>query len=289
MRENIHLLWRHCVFFCLFTLFVFSASFALQKAPDTPEQHIAAANEMIKQGKYGDAKKELKQALKLNPQSAMAHLLMAVISKHDGNRREALRYTQEALKIEPTNFHAHYLQAVLLYETLQSAKAREEINLAISQGAQFGNAYALKGDLDLEDKMYESALSYYEKALALNVSSKDRTDELREKVDSLKNYIEFKKASKDNPDYSKPQPLNRPSPNYTDDARNNRREGSLRLLVLVDPAGKVQSLLPYTRLGYGLDEEAMKAVRRLKFKPATYKGTPTSYWVVVEVGFSLGR
>ena len=288
MRTTIHLLYRHYIFFCLTTLFVFSDSFALQKAPDAVEQHVAAAQDMIRDGKYGDDRKELKQALKFNKQSAMANLLMAVISRHDGNRREALQYTQESLKIEPTNFHAHYLQAVLFYETLQSTKAREEINLAISQGAQFGNAYALKGDLDLEDKKYESAMSYYEKALALNPSGKERTDELREKVDSLKNYIEFKKASKDNPDYSKPLPLNRPSPQYTDDARNNRREGTLRLLVLVDPAGKVQSLLPYTRLGFGLDEEAMKAVRRLKFKPATYKGTPISYWVVVEVGFSLG-
>jgi TonB family protein len=56
----------------------------------------------------------------------------------------------------------------------------------------------------------------------------------------------------------------------------------------VDAQGNPQSLHVVRTLGMGLDEKAMEAVRKYRFKPALKDGkTPVASMITVEVDFHL--
>jgi TonB family protein len=88
---------------------------------------------------------------------------------------------------------------------------------------------------------------------------------------------------------TRPFPLNRPRPNYTRAAINNRVQGLIRVRALVGADGLVKDVRLVTHLPDGLDSEAMEAVRHMRFKPATNGGRPVATWITMEVEFKLGN
>jgi TonB family protein len=86
---------------------------------------------------------------------------------------------------------------------------------------------------------------------------------------------------------SKPQPLNKPRPNYTEEARKNKIQGNVRVRALVGADGSVKQVRVASGLSDGLNEEAILAVKQMRFKPATKNGQPVPYWVTLEVEFNL--
>ena len=78
-------------------------------------------------------------------------------------------------------------------------------------------------------------------------------------------------------------------PNYTPDAMRARIEGIVELEIVVYADGSVGSIRLVRSLDsrFGLDEEAIKAVRRWRFDPARHLGKPVQVRVPVEVSFSL--
>jgi TonB family protein len=87
----------------------------------------------------------------------------------------------------------------------------------------------------------------------------------------------------------KPKPLNNPRPNYTEDARLNKVEGFVRVRARVSTEGTVTDVRVITHLPDGLDEEAIFAVKQLRFMPAIKDNQPVAYWVTLEVDFNLCR
>jgi protein TonB len=65
-----------------------------------------------------------------------------------------------------------------------------------------------------------------------------------------------------------PEPLTVPKASYPSDAKRKRVEGTVRLLVTVDQAGRVVSVRVLSGLGHGLDEAAETALRQARFRPA---------------------
>jgi TonB family protein len=61
--------------------------------------------------------------------------------------------------------------------------------------------------------------------------------------------------------------VNKPKPQYTDEARRRRIEGEVVLEVLFSAAGRPQVLRVVSGLGAGLDESAMRAAEQISFKP----------------------
>jgi TonB family protein len=60
----------------------------------------------------------------------------------------------------------------------------------------------------------------------------------------------------------------KPSPDYTDEARSARIEGTVTLELEFTAAGDVRVLRVVHGLGHGLDEAAERAALRIRFKPA---------------------
>jgi protein TonB len=86
---------------------------------------------------------------------------------------------------------------------------------------------------------------------------------------------------------TRPFPLNRPRPNYTEDARKHKVQGVVRARALIGPDGLVKDVRLVTHLPDGLDEEAVAAVKQMRFRPATKDGQPVNFWVALEVEFNL--
>lgn len=84
-----------------------------------------------------------------------------------------------------------------------------------------------------------------------------------------------------------PMPLNRPRPNYTEEARKNKVQGVIRARALIGADGVVHDVRIITHLPDGLDEEAIRAVYQMHFRPATRAGQSVAHWVVLEVEFNL--
>jgi protein TonB len=78
-------------------------------------------------------------------------------------------------------------------------------------------------------------------------------------------------------------------PQYTADAMRAKISGGVMLDAEVLPDGTVgavhvaQSLDPH----HGLDQEAIKAVKFLRFEPGTRDGSPVPVLVSIEMTFSL--
>jgi TonB family protein len=61
----------------------------------------------------------------------------------------------------------------------------------------------------------------------------------------------------------------------------------VRLLVGFSADGTVRHILIVKPLGFGLNEQAVRAARGIKFEPATKDGKPVSVVKQVEYSFSI--
>jgi protein TonB len=76
-------------------------------------------------------------------------------------------------------------------------------------------------------------------------------------------------------------------PLYTDDARKRSIEGDVVLEIVVRRDGSVGNMRVLRKLGAGLDERAMEAVRQWRFTPAKRQGASVDVFVEVSVAFKL--
>ena len=76
-------------------------------------------------------------------------------------------------------------------------------------------------------------------------------------------------------------------PEFTEQARRSDLQGTVAIELIVDSQGNPQDVRVVRRLGMGLDQKAVEAVRQYKFKPAMYQGHPVSVQMVVDVDFRL--
>jgi len=86
---------------------------------------------------------------------------------------------------------------------------------------------------------------------------------------------------------TRPVVLHKFEPAYSDEARNAMYQGTALLLVELDTKGRVGSVKVLNRLGLGLDEKAIEAVKQWRFKPAFRNGQPVTMDAEIEVHFRL--
>jgi TonB family protein len=79
----------------------------------------------------------------------------------------------------------------------------------------------------------------------------------------------------------------KPNPTYTDEARQLKLEGEVLLEVMFGANGQLHVNRVVRGLGHGLDEAAIAAANRMRFKPAMRTGTPVDSTAIVHVVFQL--
>ena len=86
---------------------------------------------------------------------------------------------------------------------------------------------------------------------------------------------------------SAPKALYAPDPEYSEEARKAKYQGTVVLWLVVDANGRPQQIRIQRALGMGLDEKAVEAVKMWKFEPARKDGQPVPVMINVEVNFRL--
>jgi TonB family protein len=76
-------------------------------------------------------------------------------------------------------------------------------------------------------------------------------------------------------------------PEYSEEARKAKYQGVVLLYVEVDPSGRARNIRVIHSLGLGLDEKAIEAVSKWKFRPGTKDGRAVTVAASIEVSFRL--
>jgi TonB family protein len=76
-------------------------------------------------------------------------------------------------------------------------------------------------------------------------------------------------------------------PEYSEEARKAKFQGTVVLYVVVDDKGQPRDLRVIRPLGLGLDEKAIEAVMKWRFRPGYKDGKPVPVAATIEVNFRL--
>jgi TonB family protein len=86
---------------------------------------------------------------------------------------------------------------------------------------------------------------------------------------------------------SSPQLLTKVEPEYSEEARKAKFQGTVMLYVEVDEKGNPRNIRVIRPLGLGLDQKAIEAVEKWKFIPGKKDGKPVAVQAQIEVNFRL--
>ncbi len=88
-------------------------------------------------------------------------------------------------------------------------------------------------------------------------------------------------------DVSQPIPIYKPEPEYSEEARKAKYSGTVLLSLVIDEHGNTRDIKVVRPLGLGLDEKAIEAVAKWRFRAALKGGRPVAVQAQVEVNFRL--
>lgn len=117
--------------------------------------------------------------------------------------------------------------------------------------------------------------------LAHGSSSKDASNELRLLFIESDGTKVFRLSS----DIKPPKPLHSTYPKYNDAARQPPYHGTSVLLLVINELGEPTTIRIVRPLGAGLDDEAVEAVKRWRFSPATYRNIPVAVQISIQINF----
>jgi len=210
----------------------------------------------------------LRAAVKRNKNdlSAWNHLGLALEQK--GNANEARKAHEKAAKLGDK----------LLEDQLQD----------VTSGAEFS-----KRLVPLGSKLKEAGSSA-EKYIQLARLSGKKLQEWKLRADSLLAFAEIANAPAGTPAIftgkevsTKARVISRPEPRYTEEARKARITGIVVIRTIFAANGRVIGIRIVSGLGEGLNGEAIRAARQIKFIPATKDGRPVSMFIQLEYSFNL--
>jgi protein TonB len=86
---------------------------------------------------------------------------------------------------------------------------------------------------------------------------------------------------------SAPSVLSKVEPEYSEEARKAKWQGTVVVSVIVDELGRPRNVRVLRSLGLGLDQKAVEAVSQWRFKPGLKDGKPVPVFATIEVNFRL--
>lgn len=99
----------------------------------------------------------------------------------------------------------------------------------------------------------------------------------------------FRVCSNKNPQpcATAPHPTYMPDPQYSKEARKKKKQGTILMETVVGLDGLPHDIRVLRPIGYGLDQQAVKALSQWKFEPGTKDGQPVSVLLQIEMDFRL--
>ena len=294
----------------------------VKRRQDNPLVWVYLGQALVRRGELKDARKALDTALRLKPDYALAHASLAYLLMMSGRERDAEAAAMKAVALDPGLTDAHYVLGLLRLRQETWLKALEEAEAVIKLDATAPGAYSLKtqallglyerGNAVLAEER-RGVYDYDEATVAEARAAQPRR--LKEASESLAEYLRLQPDAEDagwlrdevealrayaagaasgdplRKIYSGSEGITRaiitfkPEPSVTEGARNANIRGAVRLRAVLAADGTVKHVTVIWRLSHGLTENAIKAARQIKFKPATLNGQPVSQFVVLEYNF----
>jgi len=98
---------------------------ALKLDPKSAEAHVAAAQGLSMEQRYGDAAAEFERAIELDPTLFDAHYYYARSCFKSGDLEKSLRLFQQAQRVRPDDYQSLYLEALVLTQLGRHDDARK--------------------------------------------------------------------------------------------------------------------------------------------------------------------
>ena len=86
---------------------------------------------------------------------------------------------------------------------------------------------------------------------------------------------------------SQPRLVSKVEPEYSEEARKAKWQGTVVLSLVVDDKGQPQQIKVAKSLGLGLDQKAIEAVEKWRFEPGKKDGKAVAVYATIEVNFRL--
>jgi len=97
-------------------------------ARDGAQEHYERGKALYNQGKFAEAEKEYREAIRLKPNFVVAHYNLGLALKWSGGGPyEAIKEYREAIRLKPDYAEAHYELAAVLYGFGESEEAIKEL------------------------------------------------------------------------------------------------------------------------------------------------------------------
>jgi TonB family protein len=208
-----------------------------------------------------------------------------------GDAMGAIAALRSATKRNKNDISAwHYLGL-----SFEKAGKKDDARKAHEKAAKIAEALlndSLDGAVTLPKTQLLEAADSAEHYLALSVHpSKKKTEEWRDRADFLRVFAPSDalsvRAYSAKDVTTKPRILEKPEPQYTEEARNHQITGTVVLRCVFAADGRVTNIVPIRGLRYGLTRKAMNAAYAIKFIPATKDGHPVSMYMQLEYNFNL--
>ena len=262
----------------LATVFAATQSAAAQSAATDAESHFEKATTLHQKSDVEAEIAELREAIRLKPAFAEAHLNLGLALFKRREKDAAINEYREAIRLKPDLPEAHLALGIAL-------GWKGDPNGAI---AEYREATRLKPD-------YEEAhrnLGYELMSLGKRQEGLDeleRAHALKPEVSRAVVSSPFRVCSDKNPPpcATPPRVIKSPDPKYSKEARKQNIEGITVLWLIVGADGLPRDIRVVRSVGYGLDEEAIRAAKKWRFKPSTMDGKPVPMQINIDVDFHL--
>ena len=294
---------------------------AFKKNKDDHRALLYLGHAHMSRGDAKESRKAFDRLIELRPDYAAARAGLAYLHMLTGNRRDAEREAARALELDTASVDARYVVGLIRLDEGAWLKVNEQADAIIKIDPRSANAYYLKSQaaIGLYNKA-DAVLTdggrgaYPYNAETIREAREAQPLRLLEAADNLEKYLQFKPDARDaelqreqietlrayartgsNPfKVYKPSELttkaviiSKPDPGYTEEARKNNVTGNVRLRAVLAADGQVKHILVVKGLRDGLTERSIRAARAIKFKPATFNGTPVSQYITLEYNFNI--
>jgi len=291
---------------------------ALEKASNEAKSDAEVLNYLgLAYVKSKDLKKAVKaheKAVALSPQSAVYRANLAYAYLLSSKLNKAQEESAKVIALDPQNADAYYVRGSAAALEMKYDAAISDADRAIAANADYAAAYTLKSD---------ALLAKFGKGIAVNMKSEENSKWItdskealesclkncrnnlqvtvqQERLDTVNAFYDYYSRRKNadptslvvvpkesNSNFTPGKILSKPFASYTNKAREAQISGTISVLVLFAASGRVTHTIILQGLGYGLDENAINAARKIVFEPAKENGKPISQVKIVQYSFRI--
>lgn len=243
---------------------------------------IQSADQAVRRGQYAEADVLYATAASRgdSPETVPALLYLGKKAAGSGNRLAAEGFFERLLKVESTGSNAASALTWLANLKREDPAAAEPLYRRAMGMLQPGSPEALQtvrgyaAFLGRQGRVAEADGLVNASGGGASVSA-NKASELPPGVHRI------------GPGVTAPKLQQKVEPQYTDEARTAKIEGTVMMSVDISPEGSATNLEVLRSLEPGLDQKAIEAVRQWRFAPAIKDGTPVTVRATIEVNFRL--